>query len=717
MFCVSGYLCASTQRKNPVDIGRLLYGKRKNAFHRLSDAKPSVTAMISNVPSEGLVAAVARAIALKELDRDSVLSILKSNRAMRRLDRSELIIQGLRDTNFPLTSHHYSLLMAHANEQRQPQKALEYWETAAQEGKINEKLRGALIATYRNTGNWRKALEQCEKIWEDQYVLDAHALHAAMNACRRHGAWHDGLQVFSQAVRRGTKPNNVVYLELLRLFASAHPMRARSSYALATLNALKDKVDLTAGHYNAVLATLRGPDRWEKGVVLFESMKARNVQPSRETLSALLLLNPTSVSHGIRCVVQAHELGMPVTDLMYRAVFSNLFRLNLDHEASQFAQREYRRDTVDVGNPICSTLALNMAMLDSLLAHPRPYDAFLFYQTFESNLGDAAGSATRQLGTLGDPTRRWIVQGRVAVIDHNVLLCPRMESLIFHYDSIFIPFSSIRVLVRRDRELDGTVQSRYIKRTLYRIGLLLKSPEWSMMRVLPFSHQLLAHHYIVGGPATPDALRALREEAERTQTSELKAFPSFSQSLLDSINGESTDARLGGDRADVDDSSVALTFIRPCDDSAMPSLVMSPDDGLCSVNEKYPKDHQASLIKTHPEDFLVQPNRITSTERVVAVAVMMKTLNPDVDIHVLSSNPIQLRVVERWNGLPQQAKLTPVRYPEELFVKAPPERPNPVGSHASSIFAQQTDENMLLMDKEDDNSPLSGGVEDWFMPS
>ncbi|CCW59703.1 unnamed protein product [Phytomonas sp. EM1] len=707
-------MCSMAHRKGHVDVRKLLYGKRKNAFHRVSESKPSVVTMISNVPSEGLTAAVVRAIALKELDRDSVLSILKANRALHRLDRSELVIQGLRDANFPLTSHHYSLLMAHANEQRQPHKALQYWKEAAEEGKVNEKLRGALIATYRNTGDWRKALEQCEKIWEDQLDLDAHALHAAMNACRRHGAWKEGLEVFSQAVNRGTKPNNVVYLELLRVLASAHPMRSRASYALAILDALNGKMDLTAGHYNAVLATLRGPHTWEKGVALFESMKANNVQPSLETLSALLLLNPTSLAHCIRCVTQAHELGMPVTDLMYRAVFSNLFRLNLDHEASQFAEREYKRDTVDICNPNSSTLAINMAMLDSLLAHPRPHDAFLFYQSFETNLGDAAGPATRQLGTLGVPTRRWMVQGRVAVIDHNVLLSPRMESLIFHYDSIFIPFSSVRLLVRRDQELEGTVQSRYMRRTLYHIELLLKSPEWSMVRVLPFSHQLLAHQYIVGGPASPDALRALREEAEKTPPPAGKSLPSFSQSLLDSIAGETPDGRPGGDGAD---KFVGLMSIRPCDDGAVPGLISPFEDGPHPLNEDDSKDCEVVPVQAPPKDFLMQPHRITSTERVVAVAVMIKTLNPDVDIHVLSPNPTQLCVVERWNRLPQHTKLTPVRYPEELFVKAPPERPVPVSGDGSNRSGKRADENVSLLDEGHGDSYGSGNVGDWFMPS
>lgn len=698
MLRVSALYFKPGNRREP-NVGRLLYGKRKNAVHPISEAKPGVTAVLAQTPTEKLSAAVKHALHVNELGRDQVVALLKQHRALRRLDRTEVLVQALREAQQPLTAQHYCILMAHANDERQSRKALQFWKEAVAEGKVNERLHGALLSTYRNVGNWRAALHHCEGLWADKQVLDPLAVHAVMNACRRYGPWQAGLQVFSSAVQSGTKPNGVVYLELLRLISQS-AMPGRWSYSLAILRALEDNAEVTAGHYNAVLSTMGGRN-WEKGIELFHSMQRHNVQPSGETLNTVQQLNPHSVSHCIRCVAEAHALGMPVTDTMYRNVLLNLFRMQLNHEATQFAGREYELDRADAGNAVSHTLALSIALVDALLAHPRPHDALLVYESFQDKIGDVAGAATRQLGTTGSLDQRWLVQGRVAVVDHNVLLSSTFESLIHHYDSIFIPFAAVRLLARRARESGDSVQGRYMKTVLRRTGLLLKREEWRMLRVLPFAHQLLAHTYLSeGGPSSPEALQALRAEAEKqdllpTVKSEAgkeaggaaDAQPLLSTSAQSSGRGSAygkalldrlTPAGVQVRQIEKGESAVGRANLG-VDLTIRSESVSGVDEFVLDKDILSKRTTTAPAVTTSPSpplaSVLVSPQRITSVERVTAVAAMLKSLNPDADVHVLSPNPSQLAAVHHWNEVRVGTPLVGVHYPDQLMELAPPAAP------------------------------------------
>ncbi|KAL7695235.1 hypothetical protein NQL31_002351 [Lotmaria passim] len=686
-------------RKKP-DIGRLLYGKRKNVVHHVSEAKPGVTAVLAQTPTEKLSSAVKHALRMNELSRDQIAAVLKQHRALRRLDRTEVLVQALREAQQPLTSQHYCIIVAHANDERQTRKALQFWKEAVAEGKVNERLHGALLSTYRNAGNWKAAVQHCEGLWADKQVLDPLAVHAVMNACRRYGPWQAGLQVFSSAVQNGTKPNGVVYLELLRLVAQS-TMPGRWSYSLAILRALEANTEVTAGHYNAVLATMGGR-HWEKGVQLFHSMQQHNIQPSGETLNTLQQLHPHSVSHCIRCVAEAHALGMPVADTMYRNVLLNLFRMQLNHEATQFAEREYALDRADAGNPVSHTLALSVALMDALLAHPRPHDALLVYEAFQDKIGDVVGAATRQLGTTGSLDQRWLVQGRVAVVDHNVILSTTFESLINHYDSVFIPFASVRLLARRARENGDSVQGRYMKTVLRRISLLLKREEWRMLRVLPFAHQLLAHTYLSeGGPSSPEALRALRAEAAKQEL--LLLAPDGSRAKTSSNAGEGEEAQrqlsassssyaLGsgsGGRASAYGRALLGRLTpagtvegRRIDATAAAEGNADVDALGADMTIRFEGAEKGGSSPAAPStaaaglaSVLVSPSRVTSVERVTAVAAMLKSLNPDAEVHVLSSSPSQLAAVHHWNEIRTGTSLVGVHFPDQLSEFAPAAAP------------------------------------------
>ncbi|KPI86277.1 hypothetical protein ABL78_4660 [Leptomonas seymouri] len=708
-------LLKPANRKEP-NIGRLLYGKRKNAVHHFSEAKPGVTAVLAQTSTEKLAAAVKHALRVNELSRDQIVALLKQHRALRRLDRTEVLVQALREAKQPLTSQHYCILMAHANDERQTRKALQFWKEAVAEGKANERLHGALLSTYRNAGNWKAAMQHCEGLWADKQVLDPLAVHAVMNACRRYGPWQAGLRVFSSAVRNGTTPNGVVYLELLRLVAQS-AMPGRWLYSLSILNAVEENVEATAGHYNAVLSTMGGRN-WEKGIQLFHTMQQRSIQPSGETLNAVQQLNPHSVAHCIRCVAEAHAMGMPVTDTMYRNVLLNLFRMQLDHEATQFAEREYRLDCADAGNPVSHILSLSIALVDVLLAHPRPHDALLVYESFQDKIGDVVGAATQQLGTTGSLDQRWLVQGRVAVVDHNVLLSPTFESLIHHYDSIFISFAAVRLLARRARESSGSVQSRYMKTVLRRIRLLLKREEWRMLRVLPFAHQLLAHTYLSeGGPSSPEALRALRAEAEKHDLLVAPADKELAQegsrylpSSSPSSSGRTSDygkalldrlTPVGGEvhsikeahSVDLEGLGAGMTIRSDGMGGGMyRAVVEDPIGGAADslvMTTASSKSRASQLSASLSPSVLSSPQRITSVERVTAVAAMLKSLNPDAEVHVLSSNAAQLASVYHWNELRAGVPLVGVHYPDQLVELAPPATPMPSEERQQTAASKQ----------------------------
>lgn len=659
-------------------MGRLLYGKRKNAVHRTSDARPTLAAMLAQTTTESLPAAVKQAVQMKQVSREQIAAILKQHRTMRRLDRSDVLLQTLREAEQPLTAQHYCIAMAHANDERKTVKALQWWKEAVKEGKANEQLHGVLLSTYRNAGRWSDALLHCDAMWEDKMAVDAHALHAAMNACRLHGPWEAGLAVFAKAVSAGTTPNGVVYLELLRLIARGR-LRSRWSYSLAILDALEPRTELTAGHYNAVIETMGGL-QWERGMEVFQRMQRQNVQPSAHTIEKLLLLHPHSVSHCIRCVAEAHVLGMPVTDTMYRAVLTGLFQRHLNEDAVQFLAREYSQDTTDTSNPSSNSLALSVALLDALLAHPKPHDALAIYETYEPRLGDVVGAATRYLGSPGHLSQRWLVQGRVAVVDHNVLLSTTFESLIHHYDSIFVPLAAVRLLARRARETGDSAQGRYMRATLRRVSALLKREEWSMIRVLPYAHQLLSHSYLAErSPASPAALLALRAAAEKTAPQ-----LSYGEALLQRLGPVTTAAKekgveargVRGSQGDEGQRSVVEGEGLIIRQEGYRDIAYA-QRGAVEGRENDAKRGGDKVVEVQ-ESVLRDKSRISSVERVIAVAAMLKSLNPDAEVHVLSSNRAQIAATLHWNDVRPSCPIVAVRYPDELAERAPPEDPTSI---------------------------------------
>ncbi|ORC90271.1 uncharacterized protein TM35_000093210 [Trypanosoma theileri] len=652
------WLEAHTREKGP-NMGRLLYGKRKNALHTTSKAKPGIVGLLLQVPMSELRQAARRAVGVRELNKESLSELLRKLRAVNRLDRSQVVVEVADEAHLSLTSSHYCTLMAHANDNKDWETALRYWTRACHEKKANEKLHGALLAAYRAAGRWKECVQHYNAIIEDKMTLDPYALHTVMNACRRANACEEALSIFSKAVRAGASPNSAVYLELLRCIQQSHlPNRWETS--LAVLQSIEGKVDMTAGLFNATMATMGGAN-WTKGVELFQTMKEKNVQPSKETIATLVSLNSNDVSHAVRCIAEAHSLGMPVTDAMYRTVLANLMRLQLDHEAVRFVENEYKRFNEDPGNPVNSSLYLSLAIIDSLLAHNRPHEALMFFTTFESKLGNIVGSATRGLGSIGLSSQRWIVQGRVAVVDHNVLLNPLLESLLFHYDSVLIPFSSIRMLVRRVREMAGTPKGRYTKNVLKRLQELIT--EKAPLRVLPLVHQLNAHTYIVDGPITEDSVKLLRKAAQQQQQQEEEETIEGSKGSTVPLLIRKSNALPSFNEFKIEKSDIA---------------VMDKNMTLSSSSSK----SGDSLVESskNNQTVLQYSDRMTAPERVLAVAVMLKSLNPDASIHVVSPNPVQLQVVEKWNEFKRISPLTPVRYPDEVATKAPSEKQQPISS-------------------------------------
>lgn len=393
-------------------------------------------------------------------------------------------------------------------------------------------------------------------------------------------------------------------------------------------------------------------------------------------------------------------------------------------------------------------LHLSTALVDVLLAHPRPREAEYWLALFAPRLrpllsalsfgicdrlgvesvGDlfstttsspstgsaAAGcSSHRQLAnetvTVGSGVTApssssffWQVHGRVAVVDHNVLLSPLFESLFFHYDAVFIPFSSLRVLVRRLKELrPNSVQAKYTRRALRALRERIissslssssnqgkeKDPVSSLpLYVIPLAHQVYAHRYLEGlspvlsSSSTSDPNDEQKKNAEdENKIEENKTNPSplpspspltLSERLLDALRQAPSsafdsprDAPTG--RMLVYPSSISSFSPFYSGSISTPATEMlhlhgrTPSNGgqeKCVVSASWGKEtNTCPLEKKEPRASLIHHQRyqsrephafqlhhpqwsISMPERVLAVACMLKTLNPEASVHVLSSS-------------------------------------------------------------------------------
>lgn len=539
-------------------------------------------------------------------------------------------------------------------------------------------------------------------------------------------------------------------------------------------------------------------------------MKARHVAPSPETLPTLLSLHPRHLLHVLSCIEECHRLALPVTAEMYRAALlcflspsyleyiDEKMRKEIDagwppektgrrlQDAIWFATAEYQRleafeatpakaeeeedddeDAMetragyavkakgtaawsDVHSPSSTPdvlgLHLSTALVDVLLAHPRPSEAQYWLTLFAARLRPVLSALTfgvsDRLGveTTADlfgpsPSRPlllpggkkngadsgdvppsmtvsptaptsssffWQVHGRVAVVDHNVLLSPLFESLSYHYDAAFIPFSSLRVLVRRLKSFRANSKpAKYTRRALRLLRERLIASAFTQGRgkggrsassvplplyVIPLAHQLYAHRYLEGlSPlSSPGDGRAGKEKEEEerkrilhrpagegkvltahetTRTASSSVSSSLSEKLLHALqdttsSNASSPAGSSGAIALQARSSLSLPSVAAL---SPPTRPLPPQTPIHRPNERQEeasgegtrwmppadgvsrREMSASHLQTSPTVpptfTLHRPHTaLTMPERVLAVACMLKTLNPEASVHVLSSS-------------------------------------------------------------------------------
>lgn len=673
------------------------------------------------------------------------------------------------------------------------------------------------------------------------------------------------------------RPNAVVYLELLRLFAQSN-WPGKHRHALSILQALhanntrhvptaegeresknlEPPIELTAGHYNAVLMAMKPTrpypledTRFSRGLSttstaglpppviagrrLYEQMKQRGVQPNAETLAALLSLHPRHVSHVLFCVSECHLLGLPVTADMYRAVLTTLMMrtyssptttmgdttialrttapiqpstledshwhgveptyTNTRHNSAfaldvvRFIEAEYKRyESFDdpaippatppstsrtggnddeaaqrqVGSyhsPDMIGLHLTTALVDVLLSHPSPAQAQQWITLFAPRIRPllaaltagasdrlglepsemfpaGSGSAAAMGAQLHNPAPSssflWQVHGRVAVVDHNVVLSPLFESLAFHYDAVIVPFSVLRVLVRRLTELrPSSKKGRHTRRALRRLREKAQQQDvekqlhgkdnW-IVRVLPLAHQLYAHRYLEGSLWWRE--QGSETESEEDATSRLpgKLTPpaNSTTSPRNAQSSQSAGASTPEDTRRLPLLTRTATSLSPSEKllkALMNEKVDQTDVEQIPSRDMEARNKQGTVVKgeTTPPHYIISMEReegeraerhinvskpfslyrpnitVTMPERVLAVACMLKTLNPEASVHVLSSSsasgkhcPLK-QAVTRWNSHQQEQEqqqsssesmmltLTHVFHPTELSIKAPSE--------------------------------------------
>eukprot|EP00796_Vickermania_ingenoplastis_P012759 gene12759-8698_t len=298
-------------------------------------------------------------------------------------------------------------------------------------------------------------------------------------------------------------------------------------------------------------------------------------------------------------------------------------------------------------------LHLTTALVDVLLAHPDPMEAQALLHRFAPRLRllvsplsagtsdrlglEPADIAAARLagGAVGPPPSAFLLQvhGRVAVVEHNVLLSPLFDSLSYHYDTILIPFSAVRVLVRRLGEFrPNTQQGRRIRRALERLRQRLSQqqqqqldPSGPIIRVITLAHQLYAHRYL-----TPMLHPAHGHGEGKEDSTLLEGQSSASVPGLTSTSTASTSfaQRLLAALQDTDE-----------DPKKMPNAVASalpaspPPSASSEILSVMSAKQDVSVAAASP--LVSAPGGMSAPARVLAVAAMVKTFNPEASVHVL----------------------------------------------------------------------------------
>ncbi|CUF22394.1 Hypothetical protein, putative [Bodo saltans] len=693
------HLHGRKSRNSTEGLAKVLY-KKKTATHQMSQNRPDAVTSLLNSSQAEFYAAAVKMTQLHELDRNALIDLLKKLRTFRRLDRAELALRAYREGGRTLSPHHFSLIMAHANEARQWVTALRYWHEASVENKLRPITHAAYLQTMKVAGRWKEAVQHLNVMVQDKIPIEPFALHSIMNTTRSLAPWTVGLQVFSLAVANGVTPNGVVYLVLLRsLSQSLHPHRWH--YALSILQGLEGKEERNAGMFNATMDTLASCDRWQQATMLYHSMKKENVVPSRETFRVLMACHRRSAAHCVRALAEAHKNGSPATTEMYYTVFRALLSTSsgngLNH-AVALAETESKRAAADPGNPNYQSTPTSVALLDILLDHGKPSHVDAILKTFMQDIETVVPQATRGLCIVGQTTQRWISEGgRIAVVDHNALMTPRFESLQSHYDHVMIPASSIRALVKKSEStLGGTHTGSMNQWLLSRLRTLIfeevapsssiasgRSDRW--LHVLPIVHELMAHKHISvrrrsGGNSedddgATDATTSLLDEGDlkllRQSTGDTAALR-----LLDEESGADDDA--GSPAAATGGGSFSIRGAKSHDTDSSQVVPASSSTHL---------DNMAGAAAAPAEpQFVKSPLWLTSQEKVIAVALMLKRFNPDTDVHVVTRSHFLLEEVRRWNAHTKAhhganaTVLTEVAMNsvDDLMAKAPPQTPQSV---------------------------------------
>ena len=633
-----------------LNYAKLLYGRKKLTPQTTTAGKPDPIGLLIQIPPRELNEAVRSAVSQQTLDRNSFTGLLSKTRRFHGFDRVEQVTRAYQSAGKRLNEYHITNIMAAAVEEGKWQKAVEYYGVALNSRCATSVVQTELLVAYRSAGQWQNVLAHFTAMVQDRVVPSAHATHIAVNAARRQAPWQLAFKAFSAAVAAETIPSSAVYLELLRSFQRSHdPLRWQ--YATQILQGLEKHIELTAGMYNMVFRCLaiggRGRGRgeeeanWQYALLLYNDMIRTNTVPNSSTLEIVADVRRRDTAHVVRCLAESSRLAIPASPLLYRLVLASLFAAGLFQDAVKLVEQEIRRSVADSGNPSNSLETLSTALVDFSLGCPYPRHALELIEVFGSRINVVIRSLTKGLGELGESTERWIVQGRVAVVDERVVLSSLFETLVHHYDHILIPFSCIRALVRmqeaRPDEQAFVVKSpaalhvvRYVLSTLSsQMATRDGSTSFSIVRVLPLWHQVKAHTYLqnsaiaVAAPEKENVPLLGGTDEQRARLMQLLCRDELDELQNKSLSGETRPAAASTDRSSV---SKDVDFV-----------------GLIS--------HERSIF---------------------AAGMILKLFNQsDASVHIVSGSKSLLEGVRRWNKSGKGPRLMDVHFPTELSVKAP----------------------------------------------
>lgn len=602
------------------DLVKLLYQKKLLKPPKVSFRRPKVEALITRSKGETLRQITKSATIVGELNSGQLSSTLNAIAEIHDFRKAEHVTKVYREAGKKLTVNHYTQLISIASKSGNVDAALRLWKEMFDTNiRPNEITYGAIVAVVAKHDMKEEAFLLYRESLREGFAPTPHLVHVMLQLIRRgmkkESATDDvdqAIAIFDECVKLGLHPTEVLYVELLRCFISSircgfvEGVVGRIEQVFADVKSSK-LIRPNAGIYNAGIEALCRAKAPENAMALYRDMKFSSVLSNSETMAKLVMVRK-SLNHALWVLKEGNAQALPIHADVYREVFRRLLKHAGAESTISLVKTIVTASCIDAGNANNSLSCVYSGLFDALITCGNAQGALDVLEEVSSMLEPVVGSLTGGVGAVGDPMKKWIVEGVVAVVDASVLFSSKFPTLAHHYDSVIIPISSVRTLVRW-AEVGGKHKEKKPLQALKELNQIIHgrmAVDYSMIRVFPLYAQLEAQQRFANSAAGQE---------------EKKLLPENFDSLLLAAN----EAAWRKDSRSIP--------IRPVQDVTSPAL---RDRKMFSAPSFCENDATLRLLEN-------------PANRVLSVALRLKMLNPDADVHVVSQNEKNLKHFESFN--------------------------------------------------------------------